>query len=100
VDIDIRRFGAVQVVRLRGSLTLGAPVDDLKQTLNHAIEAGDINLVLNLSDVRWVDSSGVGVLVKSLTSAKQAGGSLKLVNPAATLVQRDGGTHPNLPCKP
>ena len=87
MDIDIRRFGAVQVVRLRGSLTLGAPVDDLKQTLNHAIEAGDINLVLNLSDVRWVDSSGVGVLVKSLTSAKQAGGSLKLVNPSKPALQ-------------
>jgi anti-sigma B factor antagonist len=87
VDIDIRRFGNVQVIRLRGSLTLGAPVDDLKQTLNHAIDAGDINLVLNLSDVRWVDSSGVGALVKSLTSAKKAGGSLKLVNPSKPALQ-------------
>jgi anti-sigma B factor antagonist len=87
VDIDIRRFGDVQVIRLRGPLTLGAPVDDLKQTMNHAIEAGDTNLVLNLSDVRWVDSSGVGVLVKSLTSAKKAGGSLKLVNPSKPALQ-------------
>jgi anti-sigma B factor antagonist len=87
VDIDIRRFGAVQVIRLRGSLTLGAPVDDLRQTLDHALKGGDSNLVLNLSDVRWIDSSGVGVLVKSLTSAKQAGGSLKLVNPSKPALQ-------------
>lgn len=87
MDIDIRRFEAVQVVRLRGSLTLGAPVDDLRQTLDHAIHAGDSNLVLNLTDVRWIDSSGVGVLVKSLTSAKQAGGSLKLVNPSKPAMQ-------------
>jgi len=82
VDIDIRRFGEVQVIRLRGSLTLGAPVDDLRQTLEQALGAGDANLVLNLSDVRWIDSSGIGVLVKSLTTAKQSGGSLKLVNPS------------------
>jgi len=87
VDIDIRRFEDVQVIRLRGSLTLGAPVNDLRQTLDHAINAGDANLVLNLSDVRWVDSSGVGVLVKSLTSAKQVGGSLKLVNPSKPALQ-------------
>jgi anti-sigma B factor antagonist len=87
VDIDIRRFGQVQVIRLRGSLTLGTPVDDLRQSLDHAIAEGDISLVLNLSDVRWVDSSGVGVLVKSLTSAKQAGGSVKLVNPSKPALQ-------------
>ena len=87
MDIDIRRFGEVQVIRLRGSLTLGSPVDDLRQTLDQALSAGDANLVLNLSDVRWVDSSGVGVLVKSLTSAKQAGGSLKLVNPSKPALQ-------------
>jgi anti-sigma B factor antagonist len=87
LDIDIRKFGAVQVVRLRGSLTLGAPVDGLRQTLDHAIGEGDVSLVLNLSDVRWVDSSGVGVLVKSLTSAKVAGGSLKLVNPSKPALQ-------------
>ena len=87
MDIDIRRFGEVQVIRLRGSLTLGSPVDDLRQTLDQALSAGDTSLVLNLSDVRWVDSSGVGVLVKSLTSAKQVGGSLKLVNPSKPALQ-------------
>lgn len=87
MDIDIRRFGQVQVIRLRGSLTLGAPVDGLRQTLDHALQAGDTSLVLNLSDVRWIDSSGVGVLVKSLTTAKQGGGSLKLVNPSKPALQ-------------
>ena len=87
MDIDIRRFGDVQVIRLRGSLTLGSPVDDLRQTLDQALSAGDTGLVLNLSDVRWIDSSGVGVLVKSLTSAKQVGGSLKLVNPSKPALQ-------------
>jgi anti-sigma B factor antagonist len=83
----IRRCGEVQVIRLSGSLTLGAPVDDLRQTLEQALGAGDANLVLNLSDFRWIDSSGIGVLVKSLTTAKQSGGSLKLVNPSKPALQ-------------
>ena len=77
----------MQVIRLRGSLTLGDPVDGLRQTLDHALQSGDTSLVLNLSDIRWIDSSGVGVLVKSLTTAKQAGGSLKLVNPSKPALQ-------------
>jgi anti-sigma B factor antagonist len=87
VDIDVRRFGEVQVIRLRGSLTLGAPVDDLRQTLEQALGEGNRNLVLNLSDVRWIDSSGIGAMVKSLTTAKQSGGSLKLVNPSKPALQ-------------
>jgi anti-sigma B factor antagonist len=75
------------VIRLRGSLTLGAPVDDLRQTLEQALGEGDRNLVLNLSEVRWIDSSGIGALVKSLTAAKQSGGSLKLVNPSKPALQ-------------
>lgn len=82
VDIDIRKYGEVQVLRLRGSLTLGSPVDNLRQALDDLLSAGDSNLVLNLSDVRWIDSSGVGVVVKALTSAKRLGGTLKLVNPS------------------
>lgn len=87
MDIDVRKYGDVQVVRLRGSLTLGSPVDDLRQTLENALGAGDSRLVLNLSDVRFIDSSGIGALVKALTSSKRLGGSLKLVNPSKLAVQ-------------
>ncbi|HSY12162.1 MAG TPA: STAS domain-containing protein [Verrucomicrobiae bacterium] len=82
MDIDIRKSGEVQVFRLRGPLTLGDPVDDLRRALDEVINVGDTNIVLNLGDVRWIDSSGIGVVVKALTSAKRNGGTLKLVNPS------------------
>lgn len=82
MDIDIRKFGEVQVLRLRGPLTLGPPVDNLRQAMDQFLSVGDTHLVLNLGEVRWIDSSGVGVVVKALTSAKRLGGSLKLVNPS------------------
>ena len=82
MDIDIRKFGEVQVFRPHGALTLGVPVDSLRQALDEVINAGCADLVLNLGDVRWIDSSGIGVVVKALTSAKRQGGTLKLVNPS------------------
>lgn len=82
MDIDIRKFGEVQVFRPHGAITLGAPVDTLRQAIDEIINAGDAHLVLNLGDVRWIDSSGIGVVVKALTSAKRLGGTLKLVNPS------------------
>lgn len=87
LDIDIRKFGEVQVLRLRGPLTLGDPVDNLRQTLDEMMTGGDFNLVLNLGDVRWIDSSGIGVVVKALTSTKRMGGTLKLVNPTKPTLQ-------------
>ena len=87
VDIDIRKIGEVQVFRLRGPLTLGDPVDNLRQALDEVINVGDTNLVLNLGDVRWIDSSGIGVVVKALTSAKRNGGTMKLVNPSKPALQ-------------
>jgi anti-sigma B factor antagonist len=87
LDIDIRKFGEVQVLRLRGPLTLGDPVDSLRQTLDQTMSGGSANLILNLGEVRWIDSSGVGVVVKALTSAKRMGGTLKLVNPSKPAMQ-------------
>ncbi len=82
MDINVRKYGDVQVIKLRGDLKMGAPVDDLRQTLEDLFAAGDTRIVIELSEVQMVDSSGIGVLVRNLASAKQRGGSVKLVNPS------------------
>lgn len=73
----------VQVVRLRGRLTLGQAVDSFRDAIEQSISAGDTRILINLSEVPLVDSSGIGVLVRSQTAAKQQGGSIKLVQPTA-----------------
>lgn len=66
---------------------MGPAVDDLRQTMEEAIGNGDTRLVLNLAEVGMIDSSGIGLLVRVLASAKERGGNLKLVQPSKFAVQ-------------
>lgn len=87
LDINVRKQSQVQVVRLRGDLKIGDAVDGLRQTMEDLLAGGDTQLVLNIAEVPMIDSSGIGLLVRSLTTAKQRGGSLKLVNPSKLALQ-------------
>jgi anti-sigma B factor antagonist len=87
VDIELRSLGQVKLVKLRGRLNLGDAVDRLRETLDDLIGSGDTRILLDLSEVPWIDSSGIGLLVKILTSAKQRGGAMKLLNPSNFTVQ-------------
>jgi anti-sigma B factor antagonist len=87
VDIDVRKFGKVHVVRLRGSLKLGEAVDELRSAFDGLIAEGQFQVVLNMGEVPMADSSGVGALVRYQASLKQRGGALKLVNPSKLVSQ-------------
>jgi anti-sigma B factor antagonist len=80
VDIEVRSLGQVKVIKLRGKLSLGDSVDRLRETLEDLMGSGDTRIVLDLQEVPMIDSSGIGLLVKSLTSAKQLGGSVRLAS--------------------
>ncbi len=87
MDIDVRKFGKVHTVRLKGQLKLGEPVDDLRETLDGVIAESSFSVVLNMTEVPMADSSGVGVLVRYQSSLKQRGGALKLVSPSKLVTQ-------------
>lgn len=87
LDIDVRKRSQVQVVQLRGQLRMGPAVDGLRQAMEEAFANGDTRIVINLAEVPMIDSSGIGLLVRFLASAKQRGGSLKLVQPSKFAVQ-------------
>jgi anti-sigma B factor antagonist len=87
VEIDVRSQSDVKVLKLRGRLTLGDSVDRMRDTCDDLLNAGDVRWVIDLREVSMVDSSGIGLLVRYLTSAKQRGGSLKLLNPSKFAVQ-------------
>jgi anti-sigma B factor antagonist len=87
VDIEVRSQSAVKVVKLRGRLNLGEAVDGMRKTFDDLMTAGDSQFVVDLAEVTMIDSSGIGLLVRCLTLAKQTGGSLKLLNPSKFAVQ-------------
>jgi len=87
LEIGVLKHGDVTAVNLRGALVLGPPVDSLRQTLENLATHGEVQIVLGLAEVTKLDSSGIGLLVKGLQWCKEAGGSVKLVNPARVVLQ-------------
>lgn len=87
MEIETRSLEQVKLVKLRGKLALGEAVDRLRETLNDLMNSGDCRIILDLADVPMIDSSGIGLLVRSLTSAKQLGGTIRLLNPSKFSVQ-------------
>jgi anti-sigma B factor antagonist len=87
LDINVRKSSQVQLLQLRGALRIGVAVDGLRQTMEEALGAGETRIVINLGEVPMIDSSGIGLLVRFLASAKKRGGNIKLVNPSTYAVQ-------------
>jgi len=82
MSLDIReslREGVV-ILSLKGRLTVGE-ASAVREQCSAVAAAGNVNVLLNLEHVEYIDSTGLGALVICFTSLKKAGGALKLVNP-------------------
>ena len=80
LKITNREVGGVTVVNLSGRLTLGDASANLRQSLKDLLDGGKKKIVLNLGEVGYIDSSGLGELVSSFTTVRNSGGELKLAN--------------------
>jgi len=87
LDIDIRKHSQVHVIKCRGAFRLGAAVDEFRALVDGILREPAPQIVVNLSEVNSLDSSGIGALVRSQTTAKQQGGAVKLVNPTKFVLQ-------------
>lgn len=75
-----RDLGAVTVVDLSGRITLGPGSAGLRHLLGNLVSQGRKKIILNLADVDYIDSSGIGELVSGYRSVTKAGGDVKLLN--------------------
>jgi anti-sigma B factor antagonist len=80
MQIDERVVGDVTVLDLKGKLTLGEGDQQLRDKVSTMILEGHKKLLFNLEAVPYIDSAGLGEIVKTYTTVKRQGGSLKLVN--------------------
>jgi anti-sigma B factor antagonist len=76
----VRKVGNVAVVDLSGKITLGESTGILRDELRKLLAQGDKNIILNMRDVSYVDSAGLGELVGAYTTATNQGGSVKLLH--------------------
>ena len=65
--------GGVQIVDLKGKITIGAGDVQLRETINHLVDAGKKNILIDMRDVTTIDSSGIGELVGCYTSVTNKG---------------------------
>jgi anti-sigma B factor antagonist len=71
--------GDVTVIDAAGRITLGEGSSTFRDTIKELVVAGKKKILLNLADVSYIDSSGIGELVSGFTTVSNAGGSLKLL---------------------
>jgi anti-sigma B factor antagonist len=83
VDLDIRENGNICTLKLKGRMVSGEPVNQFESAFQSALNTGHIFLVLNLEDMPYLDSSGIGSIVNALRMAAKQGGTAKLVKPSS-----------------
>jgi anti-sigma B factor antagonist len=80
MTMDTRQAGDVTIVDIRGRIVLGEESSAVRDTVCDLLSKGHKQILLNLGDVDYIDSVGLGSLAGALTSARRQGGELKLVN--------------------
>ncbi|HEY8019668.1 MAG TPA: STAS domain-containing protein [Thermoanaerobaculia bacterium] len=80
MQLSTRQRDGVTIVDLKGKITIGAGDVELRNAVLQAVNDGAKKILINLSGVTTIDSSGVGELVSSYTTAKNRAAQLKLVN--------------------
>ena len=75
-----RDSGDITIVEISGQITLGEGSSKLRELIRDLLAKGNNRIVLNLGDVNYIDSSGIGELVSSFSSVRNRGGELKLLN--------------------
>ena len=80
IQVTCRRIDSVTVVDIGGRITLGDGSITLRDTIRDLLEKEERHILLNLGDVNYIDSSGLGELVHGFTEVRKHGGDLKLLN--------------------
>jgi anti-sigma B factor antagonist len=80
LKIDTREVAHVTILDVKGRIVLGEEIGELRAAVRSLVADGKKKIILNLADVDYLDSSGVGELVGCFTTVRNAGGELKLLN--------------------
>jgi len=80
LDIEEREREGIILLDLKGRLIVGEPVASLREKVRELCDDGKVNIILNLADVDYIDSTGLGGLVIGFTMVKKSGGALKILN--------------------
>lgn len=80
MEVNKRQVGDVTILDLKGKITIGSGDVQLRDAVRGVLESGAAKVLINMSGVSTIDSSGIGELVSSYTTASNRGAKLKLIN--------------------
>ena len=80
MDLTTREDGRVTILTVNGDLVIGEAESAFKKAVMRLLEEGHVNLVVDLQGVGFLDSSGLGALVRALTNSQKEGGQTKLLH--------------------
>ena len=80
LTINVRESGNVVILDLNGRITIGEETASLRNTIKEYLDSGQKNILLNLAEVSYIDSTGLGQFVGSFATVTSRGGQLKLLN--------------------
>ena len=81
MNIETRKKGDVVIVDFQGRLAVGVGEEMLSRLIEQLLDEGSRKILLNLSEMDYIDSNGLGELVQSLKTSKRFGASLRLLKP-------------------
>jgi len=80
MKIEIRTIGDAKILDCSGKITLGEGTVSIRNTVLDLLQGGSKKIILNLGEISYIDSSGIGELVSTFTTVAKSGGKLKLLN--------------------
>ena len=79
MPLTVRQDGSVTIVAVDGNLVIGEPETAFKRTIAQLLEKGQVQLLIDMRAVKFLDSSGLGALVRAMTTSQNEGGQTKLL---------------------
>jgi anti-sigma B factor antagonist len=85
--VSVRQAGSVSILDLAGRVALGEGADEVRDAIKKLVQGGARSILVNLQEVSYLDSFGLGELVSAYTSLRSAGGQMKLMHPKSIVKQ-------------
>ena len=87
MGLSVTKHGAVHVLRMSGSLKTGPGLDEFNSEFDKLVTAGYSRFVLSMAEVPYLDSNGIGALVRVYSTTRNRGGGMRIVKPTPTAVE-------------
>ena len=86
MNLSSHTVGSVEIIDIEGKILLGAGDTEIKKAVDDLLKRGRKSILINLAKVPYIDSAGLGELIRCFTTVRRNGGHLKLLSPNQRLV--------------